>query len=119
MEPHSPPPLPAGHPASTDRPRFRPVFFFSFLFGPALLTLVGILALGADAGIAAAMILAVAGSLVGGIVCGIHLATCQTSLSTGGKVGLGIATAIGCVAASFALSFGGCLLGASIGETFL
>ncbi|MBL9152656.1 MAG: hypothetical protein JNK37_09235 [Verrucomicrobiales bacterium] len=118
-EPTSPPPpLPVGHPARGSGSRFRPGLFFGFLFGPPLLTAVGILLLGSDMGLAAAMIIAIGGSLVAGIVCAIHFASCQSSLSTGGRVGVGIALFFGCAAVSFALSFGGCLLGAGLSDAF-
>lgn len=113
-----PPELPSGHPASIPGCRFNPALFFGFLLGPPVLTLMGIVFLGSDTGLAVGMIVALAGSLIGGIVCGIHFARVQRTLSTGAKVGVGIALAVGCAAASFALCFGGCLLGAGMAGNF-
>lgn len=117
-DPAEAPALPDDHPGATLGRRFSPWVFFGFLFGPGLLTLVSIFVLPADAGMATAMIMALAGSLVGGIVCGIHFARCQSRLTTGGKIGVGIAMALGCGAVAFAISFGGCLLGAGISSNF-
>lgn len=65
---------------------------------------------------AAVLFIATIGSLAGGIFCGIHFAHCQSTLSPGGKIGVGIVMAIGCCAGAFALSFGGCLAGATVSE---
>lgn len=60
-DPTPPPPLPAGHQARPGGCRFRPWLFFGFLFGPPVLTALGILLLGSDMGLAAAMVIAIGG----------------------------------------------------------
>ena len=86
------------------------------LLAPAILTTISVLVVGTATAMAPAVFIAMIGSLAGGIFCGVHFAQCQSTLSPGGKVGVGIVMAIGCCAGAFALSFGGCLAGAAVSE---
>lgn len=115
MEP-SPPPLPKGHPASTDRGcRFNPWLFFSVLAAPAVVNLLAATFLGDD-GLGAAFLMGVGGSAIAGIICGVHFARSMGQLTKGVKIGVGVAMTVGCIGGAFLLAFGGCALGANLAK---
>ena len=115
--PATPPPPPARDEVGpTGGRRFRPLFFLTWLFLPALLTLGQFFVVPKSDSFGVAVVIAIFGSLIGGIICGIHFARSMVHLSPGAKVGVGIAMVIGCAGVAFAISFGGCFLGAGISE---
>ncbi|MCB1232442.1 MAG: hypothetical protein KDN19_19495 [Verrucomicrobiae bacterium] len=109
----SPPPLP-DRAETGKRCRFRPWLFFGSLAAPALVTLISPVLLGEDDGLGVAMVVALVGSIIAGLVCGIHFARSMSTLTPGAKIGVGIALVIGCAGGSFLLAFGGCALGAGM-----
>lgn len=111
-----PPPLPKEHPASTNRCcRFNPWLFFSVLAAPAVVNLLAGSLFGDD-GLGFAVIMGLVGSLIAGIICGVHFARSMGQLTKGVKIGVGIAMTVGCIGGAFLLAFGGCALGANLAK---
>lgn len=106
------PPLPdpvGTHPAEPGPCRFRPVWFFAWMLAPAVLSMVIVMTTGMkDYGMLAFSTLAI-GSVVGGVICGLHFTLTQPRLSPGARMGLGIVSVIGCMGVAFALGWGGCM----------
>ncbi len=110
--PSSQPPLPEAHPAVPSSCRFNAWLFFGCLLAPAVVSLFATTFLGEE-GMAIAVIIALVGSVIAGLICGIHFARSMAQLTKGAKIGLGIVMVVGCAGGAFLLAFGGCALGAT------
>lgn len=106
-----PPPLPGPigrHPAEAGPCRFRPVWFFVWLLAPALLSMGSIMTTGMKNYGMLAFSTLVIGSVLAGIVCGVHFTVIQPRLSPGARLGLGVVSVIGCMGVAFVIGWGGC-----------
>lgn len=109
MESESQNALPPQHPASAPDCRFNPWLFFGFLVAPGILSILTLFADDSNYGENSLLVLGI-GSVIAGLVCGIHFARSQNRLSNGVKIAVGFISVIGCAGGAFALGFGGCYL---------
>ena len=100
--------LPEAHPATPAGCRFNPWVFFGVLAAPAILSIITLYLDGSNYGESALLVLLI-GSIIAGLVCGIHFTLAQKQ-PVGVKVFLGIISVVGCAGAAFAIGFGTCFL---------
>lgn len=100
-------------PASGKHQRFNPWLFFGILALPGIISII-VLAIDSRNYGQSAFLTLIIGSVIAGLICGIHFTLAQRSMATGLKVVIGIVSVIGCAGASFALGMGGCYLIAAV-----
>lgn len=89
--------------------RFNPWLFFGILALPGIISILVLANDNSNYGETALMTLMI-GSVIAGLICGIHFTLTLRSMATGLKVAIGIVSVLGCAGASFALGMGGCYL---------
>lgn len=93
--------------------RFNPWLFFGILAVPGIISILVLSNNSRNYG-ESALITLIIGSVIAGLICGIHFTITLRSMATGLKVAIGIVSVIGCAGASFALGMGGCFLIATV-----
>ena len=99
--------------SDTSEHRFKPWLFFGALALPGILSMIVLSIDNSNYGEAGLLTL-MFGSVIAGIVCGIHFTVSRNATDGGKKVLIGIFSVIGCALAAFALGTAGCFLIAAV-----